>query len=165
MTRFLVYGCLGTGFLTLAVGWALTGHRAVSIFLLLLTLISLYLVQRKWIPAMDIAFVLGVLSAGLGVSVGMTLPYALTGVLTLLIAWDLDGFSRRLAFASLPDGPKAIQTRHMLWLGIVLLTGLGISLLVLNLRLEFSFELSVGLAVLVFVSLAALLGWLSKLPR
>lgn len=165
MTRFLVYGCTGIGLLTLAAGWATTEFWPVGIVLLLLTPLSLYLVKRKFTPALDIALTLGVISAALGISAGTTLPYALTGVLTLLAAWDLDGFSRRLAFAAPPDGPEAIQTRHWLWLGIMLLLGLGISLFVLNIRLQFNFELAVGLVVLVFASLAALLGWLSKLQR
>jgi len=137
----------------------------VGILLLILIPPSLVLIKRKFVPTLDIALALGVISAALGISFGMTLPYALVGVLTLLAAWDLDGFSRRLAFASPPDGPDAIQSRHLSWLVMILFLGLGISLFVLNIRLQFNFELAVGLVVLVFASLAALLGWLAKIGR
>lgn len=165
MTRFLVYGLLGIGFLALAGGWALTDFWPVSLLLLVLTPLFLYLVKRKIIPTLSIALVLGAMAAAFGISFGMRLPYALGGVVLLLAAWDLDGFSRRLALAAPQDEPDFIQRQQLLRLGLVILFGLGTSLFVLNVRLQFNFELAIGLVVLVFASLAALLAWLKKIER
>jgi hypothetical protein len=165
MTGLLVYGLLGIGYSALAFGWFLIAFWQVSLALLILTPLSLYLVYRKFAPTLDLALALAVIAAAIGLARQMPLPYALSGVVCLLAAWDLDRFNLRLAFAAPEGEPASLQRRHLLQLGVVLLIGVGLSLAVLNLRLKFNFELAIGLVLLVFASLAALINWLRKIER
>ena len=160
MTRLFIYALIGIGFAALAYGWMLTSYWPVSIFLLILATLLLYLVKRKFSPTLSLAISLGTIFAAIGVSLGMPFPLALTGLLTLLAAWDLDSFSKRLAFAAVDDDPKLIERQHLLRVGMVLLLGIGGSLISLNIRLKFNFELALGLVLLTFLGLGALVNWL-----
>lgn len=165
MSRLLVHGFLTAGCLALAFGWATTSYWPASLALLILTPLGLYLVKRKFTPTLGIFLALAVISAALGISLHMPLPYALTSLLCLLAAWDLDEFTRRLAFAAPEDTPASLQKQHLQQLSLLLLSGLGASLLTTNLHLKFNFELAIGLVLLIFASLLALLNWLRNLER
>jgi hypothetical protein len=165
MTGFFVYGLIGIGFAALAYGWTMTSYWPVSIFLLILASLFLYLVKRKFSPALSIALTLGTIFAAIGISLGMSFPLALTGLLTLLAAWDLDSFSRRLAFAAADDDSALIERQHLLRVGLVLLLGVGFSLASLNIRLKFNFELALGLILLTFLGLGALVNWLRSIEH
>jgi hypothetical protein len=162
MIDWLVYGLLGIGYLSLAIGWTMKTFWSASISLLILIPLGLFLVKRKYAPTLGIFFALAVIFAAFGISLHVPLPYAFTGVLCLLAAWDLDDFTRRLAFASPQDNPGSWQQQHLLQLGLVILFGVGACLVVLNIRLKFNFDLAIGLILLIFASLAVLLSWLHK---
>jgi hypothetical protein len=140
----------------------MTGYWLVALSLLVLAPLGLVLVKRKFIPALGILLLLVTVVAAVGLLFGLALSLALAGFLFLLAAWDLDGFSRRLAFASPEDGIDFIERNHLLLVSLVLALGVGASFLALNIRLKFNFELVVGLVVLTFVGVGALINWLRR---
>jgi hypothetical protein len=81
---------------------------------------------------------------------------AISAVLMIMAAWDLESFSRRLVFASVEDQPQAIKRKHLEQLGLTLGLGLAVSLVSQSIRLAFSFEWAVVLAVVTFIGLGAL---------
>ncbi len=165
MARWLVYLLFGLGYAMLALGWALVLIWPFSLGLLCLAGLGLFAVKKKFHQALDLGFALGVMAAATGISLEMPFPYALGAVLSLLAAWDIDHFSRRLTLAASQDDPRAMLGRHLGQLGLVLLVGLAASLIVLEIRFQFNFELAIGLVLLVFASLAALINWLRKTER
>lgn len=165
MIASFIYLLIGIGFLSLAWGWTLTIYWPVSIVLLVLTPLGWYLVKRKVTPTLSLLLALGTVAAAVGLVFKMPLFPALTGLLGLLAAWDLDGFSRRLSFAAPQDEPAVLELRHLLRVGLVLALGTGLSLVVLNIRLRFNFELAVGLVLLTFAGVATLINWLRQIER
>jgi hypothetical protein len=160
VTRFFVYGLLALGLVSLAAGWTLAGYWQVGFALLVLTPLGLFLVKRKFIPAPGLILALTVLLAAIGLWRGVGLPLALLAVFCALAAWDLDGFSRRLLFASAEDHPTFIERRHLLQLGLVLLFAAGLSFLALSIRFQSNFEKAVLLALIAFGGISALVQWL-----
>lgn len=162
MTRFFIYGLLGLGFLALAAGWFLVGIWPVALALLLLAALILYLVKRNFTYLSVLTFALQTVAASVGLLRGVDLSLALVGFICALAAWDLDGFARRLAYAAPEDDRLRLERQHLLRLGFVLLLGLVISFVTLNIRVGFSFDLAIGLVLLTFVGIGALIGWLRR---
>lgn len=160
MTR--IFAFLFFGFLALALGWTLAGFWPVGLILLILTPLSLYLVKRKVQSALSLALALIVLTAAVGLWRGLNLSLALMAILSALAAWDLDGFSHRLALVPAEDHPNLVERQHWFWLALVLFLGAGFSFLAQSLRFEASFERAALLALLTFGGLGALLNWLKN---
>jgi hypothetical protein len=162
VTRFLVYGLLTFGWLSLAVGWTMAGYWLVALAVLALIPISLFLIKRKYLPTLGLTLALTILLAAFGLWRKIDLSLALLAVFCALAAWDLDSFSRRLAFASAEDDPASIERRHLLSLGLVLLFAVGVSYQALSIRYESSFERAVILVILTFGGIGALVSWLRR---
>jgi hypothetical protein len=160
VTRFLVYGLLTLGLLALAAAWTMAGYWPVGLSLLILTPLSLYLVKRKYLPALSLALVLVVLAAAIGLWRKLDLSLALLAVFCTLAAWDLDSFSRRLSFASAEDNPTLLERQHLLRLSLILLLAAGISYLSISIHVESSFEWSAILVIATFTGIGALVSWL-----
>src|SRR5450759_3422958 len=103
MTKYFLYGSLILGLSALAVGWTIAGYWLVGLAVSILVPLSLFLVNRKFRPTLGLALTLTVLAAATGLWARVNLSLALTAVVCVLAAWDLDGFSRRLAFACVED--------------------------------------------------------------
>jgi hypothetical protein len=162
MTKALTYGLLAVGLLSLAADWTMAGYWQVGLALLVLTPLSLYLVKRRFIPALGLSLALTVLTAAFGLWVKIDLPLALLAVFCILAAWDLDNFSRRLAYASAEDHPASIEREHLLWVGLVLLLAAALSYLSPSIRIETNFERAVLLVIVMFAGIGALVGWLRR---
>ncbi len=162
MTRYFIYGLLGLGFLALAAGWFLIGIWPVALALLLLAALILYLVKRNFTYLSALTFTLQTVAASVGLLRGIDLSLALLGFICALAAWDLDGFARRLAYAAPDDNLPYLERQHFLRVGLILLLGLAISYVTLNIRVGFSFDLAIGLVLLTFVGIGALIGWLRR---
>jgi hypothetical protein len=162
VTRFFTYGLLVLGLLSLAAGWTMAGYWSIGLVLLILTPLNLFLVIRKFVPALSLFFALTVLMAAFGLWRKIDLSLALLAVFCALAAWDLDSFSRRLSFASTDDHPASIERRHLLWVSLILLLAVGVSYLALTIRYESNFERAVILVIVTFGGIGALVGWLRR---
>jgi hypothetical protein len=162
VTRSFVYGLLTLGLLSQAAGWTMAGYWSVGLTLLILTPLSLFLVKRKFVPTLSLVLTLTVLMAAIGLWCKVDLSLALSAVFCALAAWDLDGFSRRLSFASAEDNPAFIERQHLLRLSLILLFAASVSYLALLIRYESNFERAVVLVIVTFGGIGALVGWLRR---
>lgn len=162
MTKVLVYGLLTVGFLSLAADWTMAGYWQAGLALLVLTPLSLYLVKRKYVPTLSLSLALTVLTAAFGLWSKIDLSLALVAVFCLLAAWDLDSFSRRLAYASPEDDPATLERQHLMWIGLVLFLGAGLSYLSPSIHFQSNFERAVLLVLVMFAGIGALVSWLRR---
>lgn len=162
MTRIFTYGSTVLGFACLATGWARAGYWYAGLLFLILIPLSIYLLLRGFSPAPGSMLAVAALSAAGGLWAGIGLPLALAAVLCMLAAWDLAGFSRRLAFASAEDDAGRIERQHFLHLSLALLAGAGLVLLAQSIRQAFGFEWTLLLAILAFYGIGALMSGLSR---
>ena len=160
MIKILVYILLAFAILFLSAGWTLLGYWPVGLFLLLLIPVSLVLLKLKFSPICSLVLTLSVLLSALGLWRGSDISLALAGVLSALAAWDLEGFSHRLALVPAEDNPLLVERRHLLGLGLILLLGSAINFLSFSMRFVFSFEWAVVLVVATFIGIGALVNWL-----
>jgi hypothetical protein len=160
MLNFFVYILLVFAILFLSAGWALLGYWQAGLFLLLLIPVSLVLLKLKFLPICSLVLTLSVLLSALGLWRGFDISLALAGVLSALAAWDLEGFSHRLALVPAEDNPLLVERRHLLGLGLILLLGSAINFLSFSMQFVFSFEWAVVLVVATFIGIGALVNWL-----
>jgi hypothetical protein len=130
--------------------------------LLVLIPLFIYLLKRKFSPAMGLALALTVIAAAAGLWSGVSLSYALMALIGVLAAWDLDGFERRLAFAAQEDDPRRLERKHLMWLNLALLVGVSIDLLSQTIHSKFGFEWAFMLAILAFYGAGALVSGLGR---
>jgi len=165
MTKICMVATLSIGLACLALGWVLDGELVFGLALLLLIPPSLALVYRKYQPAMGIILALTVLLAGIGLWAGVSFSLALLAIVCVLAAWDLDGFSRRLVFASAEDHPWRLERLHLMQVGLTMLVAVAVIQVSLIIRFAHGFEWALGLAVLAFYGIGALINAMRKLER
>jgi len=160
MLKILIYILLAFAILFLSAGWTLLGYWPVGLFLLLLIPVSLVLLKLKFSPICSLVLTLSVLLSALGLWRGSDISLALAGVLSALAAWDLEGFSHRLALVHVEDNPLLVERRHLLGLGMIILLGSAVNFLSFSIQFVFSFEWAVVLVVVTFAGIGALVNWL-----
>jgi hypothetical protein len=157
MTKIFIYASLTMGLTCLAIGWMLAGHGWFGLAVLCLLPLSLFLVNRKFQAMTGLVLTFCVLAGAIGLWMGLGLSMALLAVVFALGAWDLDGFSRRLAFASAEDDPQRLERQHLMQVNLVLLLGVGIDLASQSIRYSFGFEWALTLAILAFYGIGTLI--------
>ena len=156
MTKMFCWAALVLGLGCLAYGWFGAGYGWVGLVVLALLPFSLAPLTRKFQARFGLVLSISVLAAAIGLWVQISLALALTAVVCVLAAWDLDYFSRRLAFAAPEDDPQALERRHLTRVSLALLLGLGLNLLSMSIRFQFGFEWILLLAILAFFGIGAL---------
>jgi hypothetical protein len=156
MTKFFMFAALLAGLVSLAAGWLMAGYWSMGLALLGVIPLSFFLVFRKFQPILSLVLAITVFTAALGLWVNINLSLALTAVVCILAAWDLDGFSRRLVFASAEDNPAQIERGHLGQVGLMLVMGVAIILVVQSIKLVFGFEWVLVLAIAAFIGISAL---------
>ena len=157
MTKNFVYASQALGLVCLALGWIMAGYWLLGLAVLCLVPLSLFLIKRKFQPTTALVLTFSVLSASIGLWMGLGLSLALLAVVCALGAWDLDGFSRRLVFASAEDDPQRLERQHLMQVNLALLLGVGIDLVSQSIRYAFGFEWALTLAILAFYGIGALI--------
>ena len=162
MTKAFTLVSLVLSLACLSVGWGMVGFWPVSLACLVLLLIGLLPVSQKLQFFPDLLLVFTVLGAALGLLLHVGFSLALTAVISGLAAWDLQHFTRQLAFASDEDNPGLIERGHFRRIGLVLLGGVGIIFLSRSISFGFGFDWTLLLAILAFFGLSALVYGLSS---
>ena len=157
MTKIFIYGSLVLGLSCMAAGWARAGYWSLGLFFLILIPVSLYLFFRGFRPITGLVLAFTVLTAAVGLWARIELSLALTAVVCILAAWDLSGFSSRLAYASPEDDPERLERRHLAQVNLVLFIGVGLNLVTQIFRYSFGFEWTFLLAILTFYGIGALI--------
>ena len=156
MTKNFVYVSLALALVCQALGWIIAGYWPMGLIVLCLVPLSLFLLERKFRPITALVLMVSVLTAAIGLWLGIGLSLALLAVVCALAAWDLDGFSRRLVFASAEDDPPRLERQHLMQVSLALLLGIGIDLASQSIRYAFGFEWALTLAILAFCGIGAL---------
>ncbi len=156
--------------------------RQISLLLAGLSLVAIYAAHYSWPWAILIAAMglfwhikghrsLWVASLGLalfwsmaifGLMQGFPKELMLLGVVMALAAWDLTFWGARLIEADRVDNENIMTSRHIGRLAVVLLTGLGLGLLALNIRLELAFWWLFLLGIAGVIALSRALGALQR---
>jgi hypothetical protein len=84
------------------------------------------------------------------------------GALGGLFAWDLSDFARRLRGAAPDDDRGGLERRHLTRITLVALAGLGMASVAMAVRLQFTFEWALLLAVVTALGLLQLVNWLRR---
>jgi hypothetical protein len=165
MTRIFLFASMTLGLAALALGWTMAGYWPEGLGLLALLPLGLFLVRRKFRPTLALLLSITVLAAALGLWVGVSLSLALTAVVCLLAAWDLDGFSRRLVSAAAEDNPERIERHHLMLVNLVLLLGVSINLVSQSIHRVLGFEWAFLLAILTFYGIGALVNGMRRVEE
>lgn len=144
--------------LTLVLGYALSSLWSGSLAAMALGL--LWLVGQRhrlgW-PA-DLGFFSLVATAAFGVWWGLSAGWMLLGLVTALMAWDLDRFIWRLERAEQIEGKVQIQRHHLQRLLLVAGLGLLSGGIALSIQLELNLGWIIFLGLLVFIGLSRVAG-------
>jgi hypothetical protein len=86
----------------------------------------------------------------------------IAGALGGLLAWDLSDFMRRLRYAHMSDDKRALERRHLTRVTIVALIGMSLASVAMLVRLEFTLEWMMLLALVAVLGVTQLVAWLRR---
>ncbi len=158
MIKYLPLLAISLAVAGLGIGYALGGHSAWVLPIMLAGLVWLAGHWRRWPWSASFGLILFVTLAAWGVFLELPAGWLLLAVITTLAAWDLAYFSWRLEQVPSTADPAGLLRAHLSRLALA--TGLG--LILGGLALQLHFELSLGWALL--LGLLILLG-LSRAVR
>lgn len=149
---------LGVG----ALAWAYdsSGLAAPARWLLIFGALWLLAAWRRWRWFAALGLFVLVVAAGVGLWIGLPFGWMIAGALGGLFAWDLTDFERRLRQAAPGDDRRGLEARHLARLGLVALAGLGSASIAMAVRLQFSFEWALLLALVGTAGFLQLVSWL-----
>lgn len=130
--------------------------------LLLLGVLWLFAGWKRWTWLSTIAILLMVALAGFGLWIGLSPGWMIAGALGGLLAWDLSDFMRRLQFVHITDDKHGLERRHLIRVTIVALVGVLLASIAVLVRLEFSLEWMMLLALVGVLGVTQLVAWLRR---
>jgi hypothetical protein len=117
---------------------------------------------RRWTWFSVIAILLTVTLAGFGLWIELSPGWMIAGALGGLLAWDLSDFMRRLRYAHMSDDKRALERRHLTRVTIVALIGMSLASVAMLVRLEFTLEWMMLLALVAVLGVTQLVAWLRR---
>lgn len=151
------------GTTSLAIGYSQGGVDEYARWFLLLAVLWLFTHYRKWYWFSSIALLLIIVAAAYGVWRAFPTVWMLLGAVGGLLGWDLSDFARRLSYAAPMDNTRALERRHLERVGIVAALGVGLALLSVFIHVQrLAFEVAVGLVLLTALGLTRLVIGLRK---
>lgn len=157
---FVISVLIGMG--SLAYAYAGAGFDQLVRGLLILGAIWLYAGWKRWTWFSIIAILLSVALAGFGLWIELSPGWMIAGALGALLAWDLSEFMRRLDVALDVDDLRGMQRRHLARLTIVAIAGLLLASISMLVRLEFTLEWMMLLALVGVLGITQLVAWLRR---
>ena len=157
---FVISVLMGVGALAFAYSGA--GQERVVYGLLALGAVWLYAGWRRWAWASSGIMLLLVAAAGYGLWIALSPGWMIAGALGALLAWDLSEFMRRLDVALDVDDLRGMQRRHLARLTIVAIAGMLLASISILVRLEFTLEWMMLLAVVGGLGITQLVAWLRR---
>jgi hypothetical protein len=157
---FVVSVLIGIG--SLAYAYSGTGLDQLVRGLLILGALWLIAGWKRWTWFSIIAILLTVALAGFGLWIELPSGWMIAGALGGLLAWDLTEFMRRLRFAHISDDKRGLERRHLTRVTIVAFVGLLLASIAMLVRLEFTLEWMMLLALVGVLGVTQLVAWLRK---
>ena len=157
---FIISVLMGVG--SLAYAYSSIGFDIVAQILIAFGVFWLYAGWRRWTWFSTIGILLSVSLAGFGLYIELSPGWMIAGALGGLMAWDLSDFMRRIYFAPDSADLPAMQRRHLARLTIVATIGVALSSISMAVRLEFTLESMMLLALVAVLGVTQLVGWLRR---
>ncbi len=157
---FVVSVLMGIGSLSFA--YAGAGFDSLARGLLVFGALWLFAGRRRWTWYASIALLVLVALAGYGLWIELSPGWMVSGALGGLLAWDLTDFMRRLRFAAETDDLRTLERRHLTRLTIVTFMGVSLASIAMLVRLEFTFEWIMLLALVAALGVTQLVAWLRR---
>jgi hypothetical protein len=157
---FAISVLMGVG--SLAYVYSGTGFDQLVRGLLILGALWLYAGRKRWTWFSTIALLLSVALAGYGLWVGLSPGWMVAGAIGALLAWDLTEFMRRMDGAFETDDLPGMQRRHLARLTVVAFIGLLLASISMLVRLEFTLEWMMLLALVAVLGVTQLVAWLRR---
>ena len=157
---FVVGVLMGVG--SLAYAYSSTGLDQLVRGLLVLGVLWLFAGWKRWSWFSIIAILLTVALAGFGLWIELSPGWMIAGALGGLLAWDLSDFMRRLQFVHFTDDKRGLERRHLTRVTIVALGGMLLGTISILVRLEFTLEWMMLLALVGALGVTQLVAWLRK---
>jgi hypothetical protein len=157
---FVISVLMGVG--SLAYVYSGTGFDQLVRGLLILGALWLYAGRKRWTWFSTIALLFSVALAGYGLWVGLSPGWMVAGAIGALLAWDLTEFMRRMDGAFETDDLPGMQRRHLARLTVVALIGLLLASISMLVRLEFTLEWMMLLAMVGVLGITQLVAWLRR---
>lgn len=161
---FILSVALGVG--SLAFGYAGSDFETLLRWLPFFGAMWLFAEWRRWTWFSSLGFLVLLALAALGLWLELPPFWMFAGAVGGLFAWDLSDFMRRLRFALEKGAPgqydelKSLERHHLARLALVALTGILLASLSMLVRLAFSFEWIVLLALATALGAVQLVAWL-----
>lgn len=162
MSFFVFVISVLTGVGSLSFVYAGAGFDQLARGLLLLGALWLYAGWKRWTWYSTIALLLSVALAGFGLWIDLSPGWLISGSLGGLLAWDLTEFMRRMDGAFETDDVPGMQRRHLARLTMVVLIGLLLASISMLVRLEFTLEWMMLLALVGALGITQLVAWLRR---
>ena len=157
---FVISVLVGVGSLTYA--YASTGLDGLVRGLLVLGALWLFAGWKRWTWFSVIAILVTVALAGFGLWIELSPGWMIAGALGGLLAWDLSDFMRRLQYLHFTDDKHGLERRHLTRVTIVALAGLSLATIAILVRLEFTLEWMMLLALVGALGVTQLVTWLRR---
>lgn len=157
---FIISVLMGVG--SLAYAYSDTPFDGLVRGLLLLGVLWLFAGRQRWVWFSVVAILLMVALAGFGLWIGLSPGWMIAGALGGLLAWDLSDFIRRLQFVHITDDKRGLERRHLTRVTIVALAGLLLASIAIWVRLEFTLEWMMLLALVGALGVTQLVAWLRR---
>ena len=122
----------------------------------------LYAGWKGWAWASSGGVLLLVALAGYGLWLELSTGWMIAGALGGLLAWDLSEFMRRIEFAPDAEDLPGMQIRHVARLTLVAILGLLLASIAMLIRVEFTLEWMMLLALVAVLGLTQLVAWLRR---
>lgn len=151
---------MGVG--SLAFAYAGTGFDQVVRGLLALGALWLFAGWKRWTWFSILAILMTVALAGFGLWIALSPGWMIAGSLGGLLAWDLSDFMRRLQFVHITDDKSGLERRHLTRVTIVALAGMLLASIAMLVRLEFTLEWMMLLALVGALGVTQLVVWLRR---
>lgn len=152
---------IGAG--TLAWGYALASMPQPARWIVFFGAVWLLAVWRRWRWFAYVGLAFNFMAAALGLWLLDFPPgWMFAGAICGLLAWDLSDFQYRQRFAASDSERRSLETRHLLRISVVALLGFGLASLAMAVKLQFTFEWALVLAVVAALGLMQMISWFRK---
>jgi hypothetical protein len=147
---------------SLAWGFSQSGFASFSTWIILLGAGWLFAVWQDWKWYSSVALSIFTIAAAFGLWFGFVPGWMFAGGIFALFAWDMTDFRLRLRGMANDDNARGIERRHLARVSLLALTGLILASIAMLVRVQFTFEWSALLVIVILLGLGQLIGWLKR---
>lgn len=163
ITLFVLLFCIVLGTGSLAWGYLQVGLPVFARWIAAFGALWLIAVWRRWRWFSGLGLAFTFLAAAVGLWFLNFAPgWMFAGAIGGLIAWDLTYFRERLRFSGSDEEQDAMAGRHLVRVAVLALLGFLLASLAMAIKLQFSFQWALLLAVVAILGLTQLVTWFRR---